>query len=63
MAAALRIIKGIVAVPEVGEIYEGKVKSIVEFGAFVEILPGKDGLLHIIEISWDRIAKIDCIFK
>lgn len=63
MAAALRIIKGIVAVPEVGEIYEGKVKSIVEFGAFVEILPGKDGLLHISEISWDRIAKMDGIFK
>jgi polyribonucleotide nucleotidyltransferase len=63
MAAALRIIKGIVAVPEVGEVYEGKVKSIVEFGAFIEILPGKDGLLHISEISWDRIAKMDGIFK
>jgi polyribonucleotide nucleotidyltransferase len=63
MAAALRIIKGIVAVPEIGEVYEGKVKSIVEFGAFIEILPGKDGLLHISEISWDRIAKMDGIFK
>jgi polyribonucleotide nucleotidyltransferase len=63
MAAALRIIKGIVAVPEVGEVYEGKVKSIVEFGAFIEILPGKDGLLHISEISWDRIAKMDGVFK
>jgi polyribonucleotide nucleotidyltransferase len=39
------------------------VKSIVEFGAFIEILPGKDGLLHISEISWDRIAKMDGIFK
>ena len=63
MAAALRIIKGIVAVPEIGEVYEGKVKSIVEFGAFIEILPGKDGLLHISEISWDRVAKMDGIFK
>jgi polyribonucleotide nucleotidyltransferase len=48
-----RVIKGIVAVPEVGEVYEGKVRSIVEFGAFVEILPGKDGLLHISEIRLD----------
>lgn len=63
MAAAKRIIKGITATPEVGEIYEGKVKSIVEFGAFVEILPGKDGLLHISEIDWKRIAKMDGIFK
>jgi polyribonucleotide nucleotidyltransferase len=63
MAAAKRIIKGIVAVPEVGEVYEGKVRSIVEFGAFVEILPGKDGLLHISEIDWKRIAKMDGIFK
>ncbi len=63
MAAAIKIIKGIVAVPEVGAIYEGKVRSIVEFGAFVEILPGKDGLLHISEISWDRINKMDGIFK
>ena len=63
MAAAKRVIKGIVAVPEVGEVYEGKVRSIVEFGAFVEILPGKDGLLHISEIDWKRIAKMDGIFK
>ncbi len=63
MAHAMRIIKGIVSVPEVGEIYEGKVKSIVEFGAFVEILPGKDGLLHISEIDWKRISKMDGIFK
>lgn len=63
MDAAKRIIKGIVAVPEIGEVYEGKVKSIVDFGAFVEILPGKDGLLHISEIDWKRIAKMDGIFK
>lgn len=63
MNHAKRIIKGIVAVPEVGEVYEGKVKSIVEFGAFVEILPGKDGLLHISEIDWKRISKMDGIFK
>ena len=44
---AMRIIKGIVAVPEVGEIYKGKVRSIMPYGAFVEFLPGKDGLLHI----------------
>lgn len=63
MNEAKRIIKGIVAVPEIGEIYEGKVKSIVEFGAFIEILPGKDGLLHISEIDWKRINKMDGIFK
>lgn len=63
MDAAKRIIKGIVAVPEIGEVYEGKVKSIVDFGAFVEILPGKDGLLHISEIDWKRLNKMDGIFK
>ncbi|MCQ2736128.1 MAG: elongation factor G, partial [bacterium] len=47
--------KGIVAEPEVGEIYKGKVKSVVEFGAFVEILPGKEGLLHVSEMDWKRI--------
>ncbi|MDR2885559.1 MAG: polyribonucleotide nucleotidyltransferase [Rikenellaceae bacterium] len=52
--AALTRIKGIVAVPEVGEIYSGKVKSIVSFGAFVEIMPGKDALLHISEIDHKR---------
>lgn len=52
---ALARIKGIVAVPEVGEIYTGKVKSIMAFGAFVEVLPGKDGLLHISEIANHRI--------
>jgi polyribonucleotide nucleotidyltransferase len=58
-----RRIKGIVAIPEVGEIYEGKVRSIMTYGAFVEILPGKDGLLHISEISWDRVDTMEGIFK
>ncbi|MDA3890663.1 MAG: polyribonucleotide nucleotidyltransferase [Salinivirgaceae bacterium] len=61
--AALARIKGIVAVPEVGEIYKGKVKSIVAFGAFVEIMPGKDGLLHISEIEWRRLDKVDEVLK
>ena len=52
--AAVAAIKAIIAVPEEGEIYTGKVRSILEFGAFVEFMPGKDGLLHISEISWDR---------
>ena len=56
-------IKGIVSKPEVGEIYEGKVKSIMPFGAFVEILPGKDGLLHISEIDWKRYESMDGIFQ
>ena len=45
--AAIRAIKGIVAVPEIGEIYEGKISSVMPYGAFVEFMPGKDGLLHI----------------
>ena len=60
---ALTRIKGIVAVPEVGTIYTGKVKSIVPFGAFVEILPGKDGLLHISEIEWRRLEKVEEVLK
>ncbi len=56
-------IKAIVATPDVGEVYEGKVKSIMTYGAFVEILPGKDGLLHISEISWDRLETMDGVFK
>ncbi|HCS21340.1 MAG TPA: polyribonucleotide nucleotidyltransferase [Bacteroidetes bacterium] len=59
MNKAVSIIRGIVSVPEVGEVYTGKVKSVVDFGAFVEILPGKEGLLHISEISWNRIEKMD----
>ncbi|MFA8432875.1 MAG: polyribonucleotide nucleotidyltransferase [Marinifilaceae bacterium] len=60
---ALGRIKGIVAVPEVGTIYKGKVKSIVTFGAFVEILPGKDGLLHISEIEHRRLQTVDEVLK
>ena len=57
--AAYERIKAIVAQPEEGEIYEGKVQSILEFGAFVEFMPGRDGLLHISEISWDRLDSMD----
>ena len=60
---ALARIQSIVAVPEIGKIYSGKVKSIVPFGAFVEILPGKDGLLHISEIEWRRIDKVEDVLK
>jgi len=60
---AMQLIKGIVAVPVVGEVYEGKVKNIMDFGAFVEFLPGKDGLLHISEISWNRIDKMDGVLQ
>lgn len=60
---AVKRIKNIVAKPEVGEIYEGKVKSIMPFGAFVEIMPGKDGLLHISEIDWKRYETMDGIFQ
>lgn len=61
--AAVGRIKAIVAKPEVGEIYEGKVKSIMPFGAFVEIMPGKDGLLHISEIEWRRLETMDGVLK
>ncbi|RYF93689.1 MAG: polyribonucleotide nucleotidyltransferase, partial [Chitinophagaceae bacterium] len=61
--AAVGRIKNIVAKPEIGEIYEGKVKSIMPFGAFVEIMPGKDGLLHISEIDWSRLETMDGVFK
>ncbi len=57
--AALAKIKAIVAVPEVGEVYEGIIKSIMPYGCFVEILPGREGLLHISEISWHRLATIE----
>ncbi len=63
MSAALARIKAITAVPEVGEVYKGKVKSITNFGAFVEIIPGKDGLLHISEINWDRVEKVEDVLK
>lgn len=57
--AALAKIKAIVAVPEVGEVYEGTVKSIMPYGCFVEILPGKEGLLHISEIAWRRLETVE----
>lgn len=61
--AAEKKIKGIVAKPEVGAIYDSVVKSIVDFGAFVEILPGKEGLLHISEIEWRRLPTMDGVLK
>ncbi|MBR6720754.1 MAG: polyribonucleotide nucleotidyltransferase [Alistipes sp.] len=57
--AALSRIKGIVAVPEIGETYNGKIRSIVDFGAFIEILPGKDALLHISEIDYKRFETME----
>ena len=60
---AVNWIKGLVAVPVVGDTYEGTIKSIKEFGAFVEFLPKKEGLLHISEISWKRLESMEGIFK
>ncbi|MDO5664036.1 MAG: polyribonucleotide nucleotidyltransferase [Bacteroidia bacterium] len=57
--AAMRKIRGIVAVPEVGEVYEATVRSVMPYGAFCEFLPGKDGLLHISEIDWTRLEKVE----
>jgi polyribonucleotide nucleotidyltransferase len=59
ITAAIAKIKAIVAVPEVGEVYEGTVRSIMPYGCFVEILPGKDGLLHISEIDWKRLETVE----
>lgn len=63
MAAARRRIEGIVAVPEVNQEYMAKVKSIQPFGAFLEFLPGKEGLLHISEISWERLPSMDGVLE
>ena len=63
MDKAFEWVKNIVTLPEVGEVYEGKVKSIMPFGAFIEFLPGKDGLLHISEIKWERVEKMDGILE
>ncbi len=60
---AVTWVKGITAMPEVGDIYEGPIKGIKEFGAFVEFMPGKQGLLHISEISWSRLETMDGLFK
>lgn len=62
MDKAVARIKGIAAKPEIGAVYHGKVKSIMPFGAFVEFMPGKDGLLHISEIRWERIETMDGVF-
>ena len=63
MQKALDWIKGICAVPEAGQTYHGKVVSILEFGAFVEILPGKEGLLHVSEIAWTKTDKVEDVLK
>ncbi|MBQ2180058.1 MAG: polyribonucleotide nucleotidyltransferase [Prevotella sp.] len=57
--AAIAKIKAIVAVPEIGEVYEGTVRSIMPYGCFVEFMPGKDGLLHISEIDWKRLETVE----
>ena len=57
--SAMAKIKAIVAIPEVGEVYEGTVRSIMPYGAFVEFMPGKDGLLHISEIDWKRLETVE----
>ena len=63
MDATLERIKGICAVPEAGQVYHGKVVSILEFGAFIEILPGKEGLLHVSEIAWTKTEKVEDVLK
>jgi len=63
MDIALKRIKAIVAIPEVGAVYDGKVKSIMPFGAFVEFMPGKDGLLHISEIKWERLENMEGVLE
>ncbi|HEY0175454.1 MAG TPA: polyribonucleotide nucleotidyltransferase, partial [Pedobacter sp.] len=61
--AAVKRINAIAAKPDIGATYDGKVKSIMPFGAFVEIMPGKDGLLHISEIAWERLETMDGVLK
>jgi polyribonucleotide nucleotidyltransferase len=63
MNKALMRVKAIVATPDVGEIYDGTVKSIMPFGAFVEFMPGKDGLLHISEIKWERVENMEGVME
>jgi len=57
------MINAIIVLPEVNQVYKGKIKSIVPFGAFVEILPGKEGLLHISEIEWKRLENVEDVLK
>ena len=61
--AAKARIRAITAVPEIGSIYEGKVKNIMDFGAFVEFMPGKQGLVHISEVSWKRLETLDGVLN
>ena len=63
MQKAYEWIQGICAVPEAGKVYHGKVVSILEFGAFIEILPGKEGLLHVSEIAWTKTEKVEDVLK
>ena len=63
ITAALDWVKKIVTIPEVGQVYKGKVKTLVQFGAFVEILPNKDGLLHISEIEWNKVNNVEDVLK
>ena len=63
MKAALEIIEGIIEDPELNKVYEGKVVKIVDFGAFVNILPGKDGLLHVSEISSERVENVSDVLS
>jgi polyribonucleotide nucleotidyltransferase len=63
ITAALDWVKKIVTVPEIGQVYRGKVKTIVQFGAFVEILPNKDGLVHISELEWRKVNKVEDVLK
>jgi polyribonucleotide nucleotidyltransferase len=63
MERAKNWVKGIVAVPEVGTVYDGKVKAIQPYGAFVEFMPGKEGLLHISEIKWERLEKVEGVLE
>jgi len=63
MDAALEAIKAIIAVPEVGATYTGPVKNIMDFGAFIEFMPGKDGLLHISEISWEKTPSMEGVYQ
>ena len=60
---AVARVKAIVAIPEIGEVYDGKVKTIQPYGAFVEFMPGKDGLLHISEIKWEKLETMDGILQ
>ncbi len=63
MDKATKMVKDIVAVPIIGEVYEGKVKSIMPFGAFIEFMPGKEGLLHISEIKWERLENMEGVLE